>query len=43
VRPKRGSLDGDSFREIPRLIDIVAAAVGYVVGEQLQRDDRENR
>ena len=39
----RGSLDGDCFREIPRLIDIIPAAISYVIREQLQWHYRENR
>src|SRR5258708_10529900 len=32
-----------AFRQIPRLIDVASAAQGDVVGEQLRRDDGEDR
>ena len=37
-----GSLDGDAFRQIPRLIHIAAAENGGVVGQQLQRHGRHD-
>mmetsp|Transcript_36236 Transcript_36236/g.95523 ORF Transcript_36236/g.95523 Transcript_36236/m.95523 type:complete len:523 (-) Transcript_36236:461-2029(-) len=41
--PRRGSLDGDRLGEVSRLVDVAAAHVGNVVGEELQRDDSEER
>ena len=43
-RPRSGCLfDRDALGEIPRLIDVAAAADGDVVGEQLQRHDHDDR
>ena len=36
-------LDGDRLREVARLVDVETVEAGDVVGEQLQRDDREDR
>ena len=38
----RESLDGHGFRKVSRLIDIVAAPIGDVIREELERHDREN-
>src|ERR671937_601935 len=37
------SFDGDRLREVARLIDVGAAAIGDVVGEELQRHYRHDR
>ena len=36
-------LDGHGFGQVARLVDVTAAPHCYVIREQLQRDDRENR
>ncbi len=36
-------LDGDALREIARFVDVAAELDGEVVGEQLQRDDGQDR
>jgi hypothetical protein len=36
VRHARGSLDGDRFREIAWLIDIIAASISDVIREELK-------
>jgi hypothetical protein len=41
-RPRR-LFDCHAFGEIARLIDVAAAEDGYVVGEELQRDRRDDR
>ena len=35
-------LYSNALRQIPRLVDVAAAADGDVVGEQLQRDDLQD-
>ena len=35
--------DSDGFGQVARLVDVAAAAHGDVVGEQLQRNDFEQR
>jgi hypothetical protein len=42
-RYKEGLLDGDGFGEVAGLVYVAAAADGYVVRQQLQRDDLEER
>ena len=39
LRP--GSLHGDALGEVARLVDVAAAEPGDVVGQQLERDDRQ--
>ena len=39
---RRRSFDGHSFGKVSWLIDIIAAAIGYVIREQLQRHYRKN-
>src|SRR5204863_7441760 len=36
-------LDRDALGQVPRLIDVVAAGEGHGVGEELQRQDRQQR
>ena len=36
-------LDGDRFRQVARLVHVAAAAHRDVIGQQLQRNDFENR
>src|SRR6476646_7171039 len=37
-----GLLDGDRLRQVARLVDVCAAGHGRVVGEELERDDRQD-
>src|SRR5918999_2523887 len=39
----RSSLDRDRLGEIPRLVDVVTQGQRGVVGEQLQRNDHQDR
>lgn len=39
VAKEMSLLDGDAFREIPRLVDLAAADAGDVIGEELKCDD----
>ena len=41
--PSPGLFDRDALRQIPRLVDVAAAAHGDVVGQQLQRNDHHDR
>jgi hypothetical protein len=36
-------LDRDALGEVPGLVDLAAATMGYVVGEQLERDGGRDR
>ena len=36
-------LDGDAFREIARFVDVTAELDGEMVGEELERNDGEDR
>src|SRR5262245_9052434 len=42
-RASKALLDGDRFGQVARLIDVQAAQARDLVGEQLERDDRERR
>lgn len=43
ARMIQGLLDGDRLGKIPRLIDVAPPAHGDVIGQQLQRNDFQNR
>ena len=43
ARKIQGLLDGDRLGKIPRLIDVAPPAHGDVIGQQLQRNDFQNR
>ncbi len=38
-----GLLDGDGFGEVAGLVDVATAADGYVIGQQLQGDNFDER
>ena len=39
----RSSLDGHALGEVARLVHVAAAKQGDVIGQELQRDDRDQR
>ena len=43
ARRCESSLDRDGFGEVARLVDVFAFDVGNVIGEQLQRNDVDDR